>query len=69
MFPKLADNIYPEARKQIQSNFEFVRAEKSDASTFSSLLTPREGVFCFPVRGRLLAPSMPDALAALSEKF
>jgi len=69
MFPKLVESVYPEARKQIQSDFEYIRSSESGASVFSSLLTPREGLFCFPVRGRRLASSMSAALAALGEKF
>ena len=65
MFPKLGAQIYTEARKKIASDLAFARNDKN--CTFS--FTPREGVICFPVQGRRLAESMPDALASLKEKF
>lgn len=40
-----------------------------DNGLFAAITSPREGVFCFPVKGRRMAADMPDVLAALKARF
>ena len=47
--------------------FPALRAMES--GLFAAITSPREGVFCFPVKGRRMAADMPDVLAALKARF
>ena len=42
--------------------------EKEDG-LFAAITSPREGVFCFPVKGRRMAADMPAVLEALKARF
>lgn len=42
--------------------------EKEDG-LFAAITSPREGVFCFPVKGRRMAADMPTVLEALKARF
>lgn len=42
--------------------------EKEDG-LFAAITSPREGVFCFPVKGRRMAADMPTVLEALKVRF
>jgi hypothetical protein len=42
---------------------------ENDKGLFASITSPREGIFCYPVRGRRMAASMEDVLQVLKERF
>lgn len=42
---------------------------ENDKGLFASITSPREGIFCYPVRGRRMAASMEEVLQALKQRF
>jgi Protein of unknown function (DUF3037) len=42
---------------------------ETEGGLFAAITSPREGVFCFPVKGRRLAADMPTVLEALKVRF
>lgn len=42
---------------------------EKESGLFAAITSPREGVFCFPVKGRRMAANMPTVLDALKARF
>lgn len=42
---------------------------EEDKGLFAAITNPREGVICYPVKGRRMANDMPEMLAALRRRF
>lgn len=42
---------------------------EKEGGLFAAITSPREGVFCFPVKGRRMAADMPTVLDALKARF
>lgn len=47
----------------------FPALREPENGLFSAITSPREGVFCFPVKGRRMAADMNEVLAALQTRF
>jgi hypothetical protein len=84
MFPNAGKALYREARVKLEVELASIRnavngqgadvplfpvfRDKGDG-LFAAITSPREGVFCFPVKGRRMAAAMDDVLAALKIRF
>jgi hypothetical protein len=76
MFPT-AKALYREALKRLETelvatqravNEDRTEAEKC-SGLFAAITSPREGVICYPVKGRRLAANMEDVLNVLRQRF
>lgn len=47
----------------------FPAFRENENGLFAAITSPREGVFCYPVKGRRMAADMDDVLAALKARF
>ncbi len=79
MFPALNPELYAEARRTLDRELESVSSSIFSAplasgavagpGVFKAIVSPREGIFCFPVKGRTMAPDMATVLQKLRERF
>jgi len=72
MFPE-AKELYTATRKGLETELAAIQratmAIPAMEGLFSTLTNPREGVLCFPVKGRRLAADMEEVLIALRQRF
>jgi len=47
----------------------FPAFRENENGLFAAITSPREGVFCYPIKGRRMAADMDDVLAALKARF
>jgi hypothetical protein len=72
MFPESVA-VYRQAHKLLKAELDAIQRAVNDVSggpaLFSAVISPREGVICFPVKGRRLAFDMDEALHTLRQRF
>lgn len=85
LFPDLDKEVFREAHDRLKAELEGIRAAVNAPlgadvpvfphfrdparGLFSAITSPREGVFCFPVKGRRMANDMVTVLEALKTRF
>ncbi len=84
MFPAIEKTLYREARNKLEAEFDGIRQavnglgvevplfppfREKENGLFAAITSPREGVFCFPVKGRRMAEDMKTVLEKLKARF
>jgi hypothetical protein len=81
MFPEVKPSLYQQARELLEKKFTELKRTVNGAESpkgpdwpgngglFAAMTSPREGMFCYPVKGRSLGPDAQTVLADLKNRF